>query len=67
MAASTATMPLTMAMMTPAMALITVIMHAPMAWKQETTAPMFAVLWLLDGDFVLCRCVKLGLMVVPVE
>lgn len=46
MAARTDTTPLTMAMMTPAMASITDMMHFPMPWKQDTTAPMFAV-WLL--------------------
>lgn len=46
MAARTATQPLIMDMMTPAMALITVMMQSPMAWKQDTTAPMMAgVCW----------------------
>lgn len=49
MAARTATMPLMIDMITPAMALITVMMQAPMPWKQETTAPILAVLfdWLV--------------------
>lgn len=42
-AASTATMPLMMLIMTPAMALITVMMQSPIAWKQDITAPIFAV------------------------
>lgn len=44
MAESTATMPLMMLMMTPAMALMTVMMQSPMPWKQDITAPIFAVL-----------------------
>lgn len=43
MAAKTATQPLMMDIITPAMALMTVMIQSPMAWKQETTAPMLTV------------------------
>lgn len=44
MAESTATIPLMMLMMTPATALMHVMMQSPMPWKQDITAPIFAVL-----------------------
>lgn len=48
MAARTATTPLMMLIITPAMALMTVMMQSPMAWRQDTTTPMLTVF---------CRCV----------
>lgn len=44
MAESTATMPLTIDMITPAMARITVIIQSPIPWIHDITAPMIAVL-----------------------
>lgn len=44
MADRTATMPLTIDMMTPAMARMTVMIQSPIPWIQLITAPMLAVL-----------------------
>lgn len=44
MADRTATMPLTIDMMTPAMARMTVMIQSPIPWIQLITAPMIAVL-----------------------